>query len=150
VPLIVRWPGVTKAGSTCSEPVISCDHYPTLLEMAALPPKPGQHVDGLSLGPLLKQTGSLKRDALYWHYPHYHGSAHRPSGAIRMGRWKLIEFFEEMNVELYDLEKDLREDHDLSARLPDKARELRDRLHRWRNEVSAAMPKPNPLYKGDS
>ncbi|MCD6391943.1 MAG: sulfatase [Planctomycetes bacterium] len=150
VPLIVKWPGVTKPGSVCSAPVISCDHYPTLLEIAALPPKPRQHIDGVSLAPLLKQTGSLKRDALYWHYPHYHGSAHRPSGAIRAGDFKLIEFFENMNVELYNLRKDIREDHNLARTMPDKAGELRNKLHRWRQQVNAAMPKPNPDYTGDS
>ena len=146
VPLIIKWPGVTKPASTSAEPVISCDHYPTLLEMASLPPKPTQHIDGLSLAPILKQTGQLNRNALYWHYPHYHGSAHRPSGAIRMGRYKLIEFFEEMNVELYDLENDIREDNDLSKKLPEKTKQLRNTLHKWRKQVNAAMPKPNPDY----
>jgi arylsulfatase A-like enzyme len=87
---------------------------------------------------------------LYWHYPHYHGSAHRPSGAIRAGDFKLIEFFENMNVELYNLRKDMREDHNLAPTMPDKADELRETLHRWRKEVNAVMPKPNPDYTGDS
>jgi arylsulfatase A-like enzyme len=82
-PMIIKWPGVVKAGSVCSEPVTSTDFYPTMLEMAGLPLKPEQHVDGVSLMPLLKKRGKLKRKAIYWHYPHYHGSGNRPSGAKR-------------------------------------------------------------------
>lgn len=148
VPLIVKWPGITKPASTCSEPVISCDFYPTLLEIAGLPARPQQHVDGLSLTPLLKQTGSLNRHALYWHYPHYHGSGHRPGGAIRAGDFKLLEFFEDMRVELYNLSRDIREDHNLASSMPQKVDELRDMLHNWRKAVNAAMPGPNPDYTG--
>ncbi|MCP4642660.1 MAG: sulfatase [bacterium] len=147
-PLLVRWPGVTRRGSACSEPVVTMDFYPTLLDMAGLPPRPEQHMDGLSLTTLLRNPRStLDRDALYWHYPHYHGSGHRPSGAIRRDNWKLIEFFEVMRVELYDLEKDPGEAKDLAAAHPDLAVELREMLHAWRDEVGAKMPEPNPAFE---
>ncbi|MFC1639379.1 sulfatase, partial [Gemmatimonadota bacterium] len=94
-PLIVKWPGVVAAGNICSEPVISTDFFPTMLEMAGLDSRPGLHPDGLSLTPLLRQQGSLDRDAIYWHFPHYHGSGNRPSGAVRSGDYKLVEWFED-------------------------------------------------------
>ena len=143
-PMIVKWPGVIEPGSSCSEPVISMDFYPTILHMAGLPPRPAQHLDGRSLVPLLRQRGSLDRDAIYWHYPHYHtANSHGPFGAVRAGRWKLIEFYENMNVELYDLAADLGENIDLAAALPARTDELRNKLHAWRTAVGARMPTPN-------
>lgn len=141
VPLCVRFPGMKNRGKGCGHPVITMDLYPTLLELAGLPPKPSQHVDGLSLGPLLRdRKASLGRDTLYFHYPHYHGSGHRPSGAIRKGNWKLIEFFEDMRCELYDLNKDPEEAKDLAADKPEVTKELRDMLHAWRAGIGARMP----------
>ncbi len=142
-PLIVRWPGVTRPGSSCAAPVISTDFYPTMLQMARLPLNPGQHVDGLSLLPLLTgKSIEVSRKTMFWHYPHYHGSGHRPSGAMRSGDFKLIEFFEDMSVELYDLNADLSERNNLAAQLPDKTAALRTQLHDWRRGVSASMPEP--------
>ena len=143
-PMIVKWPGVGQAGSVCHEPVISTDFYPTMLEMAGLPPRPGQHVDGISLAGLLQATGTLDRKAIYWHYPHYHGSGSRPSGAVRAGDYKLIEWYEDGRVELYNLKDDIAERHDLAAALPDKARELRRMLQAWRSETGAKMPEGEP------
>ncbi len=146
-PMIIKWPGVVAPGAACSEPVISTDFYPTILEMLSLPAKAEQHVDGLSLVPLLKRRGSLNRDAIYWHYPHYHPrNPYGPFGAIRKGDWKLIEYYEDMNVELYNLRDDLGEANDLAAANPAKAGELRDMLHAWRASVDAQMPTPNPAY----
>lgn len=142
--MIVKWPGVAKPGRTCSEPVISTDFYPTILEMAGLPAKPDQHIDGVSFVPLLKEAGLPKRDALYWHYPHYGNQGGIPGGAIRAGDWKLIEFFEDRHVELYNLRDDISEKHDCAAEQPEKARELREMLHRWQQEVGAQFPTPNP------
>ena len=148
VATIVKWPGVTKPATTCNEPVISMDFYPTMLTMAGLKPIPTQHIDGLDLTALLKQKDTLDRKTLYWHYPHYHGSGHRPSGAIRHGDWKLIEFFENMRVELYNLKDDMGETKNLAKSMPDKAKQLTEMLHKWRNDVGADMPKPNPNWKG--
>ena len=149
-PMIIKWPGVARAGSVCHEPVVSTDFYPTMLEMAGLPLKPAQHVDGVSLAGLLRGTGTLKPRALYWHYPHYHGSGNRPSGALRAGDYKLIEWYEDGKVELYNLKDDLGEKHDLAAALPDKADELRRRLHAWRTEVGATMPVGEPRSDFDT
>ncbi|MGA2866619.1 MAG: sulfatase [Verrucomicrobiota bacterium] len=145
-PLIIKWPGATKPASMCSVPVCSIDFFPTLLEIAGVK-LPGP-VDGLSLVPLLKQSGSLDRDALYWHYPHYwSGNTVRPSGTVRAGDWKLIEFYEDMRAELYNLKEDLGETRDLANTRLGKAAELRELLHRWRQSVDAQMPSPNANYK---
>jgi arylsulfatase A-like enzyme len=147
VPLIIYWPGVTKAGSLCDTPVISIDFYPTLLEMAGL--KASKPVDGLSLVPLLRQTGQLHRDTIFWHYPHYQHyqlGGTTPYGAVHAGDFKLIEFFDDMRVELYNLHADIGEQHDLAEKMPAKVGELRSRLHAWRKEVGAQMPTRNPNY----
>jgi len=144
VPLIVRWPGIVKPASTCREPVISIDFYPTLLDIAAAQGHPQHHPEGESIVPLLKQTGKLKREAIYWHYPHYHHS--RPSSSIRMGDYKLIEFFEDNKLELYNLRKDIGESKNLADKSPEKARQLHDKLNQWRQSVDAKMPTPNPDY----
>ncbi len=139
--------GVTKPASLCDVPVTSTDFYPTILEMAGMPPKPSQHCDGLSLVPILNGAKALDREALYWHYPHYSPQGGCPSSAIRRGSYKLVEFFEDDHVELYNLQDDIGERRDLSQAKPDKTRELRQMLHAWRKEVDAKLPSPNPLYK---
>ena len=139
VPLIVRWPGGGQAGAVRDEPVISTDFYPTLLEMAGLPARPDQHVDGVSFTAAL-EGGAFERDAIFWHFPHYsnHGMQ-SPGGAIRDGAYKLLEYFENGTVQLFDLQNDPGEQHDLVAEEPEKAAELRARLQNWRESVSAAM-----------
>lgn len=145
-PLLIRAPGITPPGTTCPVPVISTDFYPTLLELAGLPLRPRQHVDGVSLVPLLKGGKAPGPRDLFWHYPHYHGSTWAPGAAVRSGEWKLIEFYEEDKVELYNLKNDPGERHDLAATMPGKVAELRARLHRWQREVGAEFPRPNPNY----
>ena len=144
VPLIVRWPGIIRPGTACKEPVTSVDFYPTFLEIVGAKAPANQPLDGESMMPLLTQTGTLKRDAIYWHYPHYHHS--RPAGAIRQGKWKLIEFFEDGKLELYDLAKDIGEKKNLAEKNPKKAAQLQKKLARWRTSVKAKMPTPNPDY----
>jgi len=147
VPLIIKAPGMTKPGSQCHEPVISTDFYPTMLEIAGLAPKPEQHRDGVSLVPLLKESKSgLGRDAIYWHFPLYQARGCTPCSAVRAGDYKLIEYFEDYRVELYNLKNDIGETKDLSKINPAKAKELRAMLHRWRKAVNAQIPKPNPDY----
>ncbi len=143
VPLLVKWPGVTRPGSVCETPVITPDYFPTMLEMAQLKP---EKVDGESIVPLLRQSGSLRRDTIYWHYPHYHPGGATPYGAIRQGDFKLVEFFEDDHVELFNLKDDIGEKNDLAAKLPDKATQLRKQLHAWQQEVGAQMPTANPDY----
>ncbi|MFC1637292.1 sulfatase/phosphatase domain-containing protein, partial [Planctomycetota bacterium] len=143
-PLIVRWPGVIRPGTTCKVPVTSVDFYPTFLDILGAKGPANQPLDGESILPLLRQTGTLDRDAIYWHYPHYHHS--RPAGAIRQGKWKLIEFFEEGKLELYDLANDIGEKKNLADEKPRKAAQLQKKLARWRTSVKAKMPTPNPDY----
>lgn len=145
VPLIIKWPGVTKPGSLCHTPVIGVDFYPTLLAMTGVMPSPGV-VDGESIEPLLRQSGSIKRDAIFWHYPHYHQTGGTPHGAIREGDFRLVEFYEDNHVELYNLKEDIGETNDLAAALPEKTAALRQKLHDWRQHVDAQMPTPNPKY----
>ena len=145
-PLIVRWPGRVAGNATCEVPVISNDCYPTLLEACGLDAPPAQHLDGVSLVPLLAdpEAGVLAERALYWHYPHYGNQGGTPSGAVRAGAWKLIEFFETDRVELYDLSSDLAEQHDLAAQEQQRAADMREALHAWRARTGARMPTPNP------
>jgi arylsulfatase A len=147
VPLIVHWPGVTRPGAASNVLVITMDLFPTIMEMCRLqvPAK----IDGVSIAPLLAGTGTIDRDTLFWHYPHhqhYQQGGTMPYGAIRAGDYKLIEFFNDMHVELYNIREDIGEEHDLAALQPQKRDELRARLHAWRKEVSAQMPTPNPDY----
>ncbi len=143
-PMIIKWPGVTKPSSTCPVPVTSTDFYPTMLEMASLPLKPKQHVDGVSMVPLLKGGTSLERKAIYWHYPHNHGSGSIPSGAVRAGDWKLIKWYGEKRVELFNLADDLSETKDLAKSNPAKTRELHEMLKAWQKEVGAVIPASTP------
>lgn len=144
VPLIVRWPGVVSAGTECAEPATTADLLPTLCASVGVP-LPGQTIDGTSLLPLWRDPATgLARDAIYFHYPHYHHS--RPAGAIRVGPWKLIEFFEDGRLELYHLGRDLGETTDLSVRFPGRARDMQQRLAAWRESVGARMPTPNPKH----
>ncbi|MCI0745470.1 MAG: sulfatase [Verrucomicrobia subdivision 3 bacterium] len=149
VPLIVYWPGVTKAGTVCDVPVISMDLYPTILEMTGQADAARKGMDGVSLVPLLRNAGALKREALFWHYPHYQHyqlGGTTPYGAIRANDYKLIEFFDDMRVELYNLREDIGEQRNLAAGMPAKVEELRTRLHAWRKDVGAQMPSRNSNY----
>ena len=143
-PYIIRWPGVTRPGSVCDVPVISTDFYPTILEMTGSPPRPAQHLDGVSLAPLLRGDGKLDREGLYWHYPHYSNQGGFPGGAVRMGDWKLIERFEDGRVHLYNLREDLGERNDLADRHPDRVAEMRAKLHAWYKQVGAKFLQPKP------
>jgi hypothetical protein len=147
VPTIVRWPGVTKPGTVCDQPVVTIDYYPTILEIAKAAGDAGHNrsVDGVSLVPLLRDcTARLERDAVYWHYPHYHAGGDSPYSAVRSGDWRLIEFHEDGELALYNLKDDPGGATDLAAKMPEKAAQLRDRLHAWRKRVDAQMPTENP------
>ena len=120
------------------------DLYPTVLELAGLPLRPKRHVDGRSLVPLLEGGDSLDREALFWHFPHYHGSAWTPGAAIRAGSWKLVELDETGEVELYNLKDDVGERRELSSEHPERKARLLTALHAWQEELGAKKAQPNP------
>ena len=143
VPLIVRWPGKVAAGKVREDPVILTDFYPTLLEVAGLKTRKHYPGDGESLLPLLTDKGDLERDALFWHYPNF--AFHRDNrlgSAIRMGDYKLIEFFDRNEVELYNLRVDLGEKKNLAGVEAGRVQEMRKRLSLWREKSGARMPRP--------
>jgi arylsulfatase A-like enzyme len=143
-PFLIKWPGVTPGGKTCDQPVISTDFYPTILEIAGVPARPKQHLDGVSLAPLLKGEKSLGRDAIFWHYPHYSNPGGFPGAAIRVDNYKLIERFEDGRVHLYDLKNDIGERNDLSEKMPEKVDQMSKRLHTWYREVDAKLLEQKP------
>ena len=107
---------------------------------------PAQGVDGESIVPLLKGAEKLKRSAIFWHYPHYHPGGATPYSAVRAGDWKLIHYFEDDRLELYDLKNDLGEKNDLAGREPQRVAALRAQLDAWRKDVGAQLPTLNPAY----
>jgi arylsulfatase A-like enzyme len=142
VPLMIAYPEMKHAGVECHTPAVSMDYYPTLLELAGMPTSPTQHQDGESLVPYLSSPTQHVDRTMVWHYPHYHGSTWRPGSAIRKGNWKLIEFYENEKTELYDLDKDLGEQTDLSTIFPDRAKTMLDEMHKKLDEMGAQFPKP--------
>ncbi|QQS46360.1 MAG: sulfatase [Acidobacteriota bacterium] len=151
VPLIIAWPKRIKAGSVNRTPVYSMDLFVTAVEAAGSRNTTG--TDGMSLLPLLTGRGGLRREALYWHYPHYSnqsingGRLDQPGAAIRQGDYKLIEFYQDNRVELYDLKNDIGERNDLARGNPRLAERLRGKLAAWRKTVGAQMMTPNPAYQ---
>lgn len=159
VPLAMRWPGVIKPGIESDQPVIGTDLFPTFAELSKAKKVP-EMLDGKSLLPLMTQTGKWDRDAIFWHFPaylqgKYSGARNndpffrtRPASAIRMGNWKLIQYFEDEGIELFNLEKDISETTNLAAINSDKKRELLQRLKSWQKSVNAPIPTQlNPKYE---
>ena len=150
VPFIFRWPGKIPEGKTSEQTIISVDLYPTFLEIAGAKPPQDYPLDGVSFFKTLTSGGKekLNRDAIYWHFPGYLGAGEnswrtKPVGVIRSGDWKLMEFFEDGHLELYNLHDDLGEKNNLSAKFPDKAHELHEKLNDWQKNIKAPMPAPN-------
>ena len=144
VPFIAQWPGVIEPGRTSDAIVISTDFFPTLAEIAGA--QPGvKNLDGVSLASLLRDPkATLARDAVYWHFPHYHSLGLGPQGAVRQGRYKLIEWFERDAPELYDLHQDPNEQDNLAPNQPEVTSRLKRKLHSWRQRVQAQMTSKNP------
>lgn len=159
-PFFVRWPARVKAGTKCDTPIIGLDFYPTLLEAAGIEKPAGKILDGISILPLLTESGQLRERALFWHFPIYlqktagklddSHDVHfrtRPGSAMRFGRWKLHEYFEDGRFELYDLDTDIGERKNLAESMPEKVKELEKMLYAWRAEVNAPVPTElNPEY----
>ncbi len=145
VPLIVRWAGVTKAGSISTEPVCSIDFMPTILEACGV--KSEAEFDGVSIVPALKgESLPLPRNALFWHYPHYSNQGGKPGSAVRHGNYKLIEFLENGRREMFDLREDPGETNNLIESNEVTAWYLANVLHGWRKEIGAKMMEPNPKF----
>lgn len=146
VPLIIQYPPMATAGSVSHEPAISYDFYPTFVDLANGKLPENQVIDGKSLLPVLKNpTTALDRNALHWHYPHFHHD--RPASSIRERDWKLIEYLDGSgDLELYDLANDIGESKNLSKSKPGRTADLRKKLQSWRTDVLARMPIPNPHY----
>jgi len=148
-PFIVRWPGKVQPGSSCDVPAIHVDVFPTLMELVGAKAPANQVLDGESLVPLFRDAGGkLKRDAIYQHFPGYLGAGAgnwrtTPVGLIEVGDWKLMEFFEDGRLELYNLRDDVGEKVNLATKMPEKTKELHDRMVMWREAIKAPMPTPN-------
>ncbi len=159
-PLLVRWPGEVKAGTTCDVPIIGIDFYPTFLAVAGVAPQKNKVLDGVDISPLFRQTGGIADRALYWHFPiylqRYGGAADdshdilfrtRPGSAMILGKWKLHEYFEDGRLELYDLENDIGERKNIASEMPEKVKELHSMMKAWRKETNAPVPTElNPKY----
>ncbi|HUG93789.1 MAG TPA: sulfatase [Planctomycetaceae bacterium] len=149
VPWIFRWPGRIKPGTTCGTPILSIDLYPTLLKLADAEPPAGSPLDGVSLvGLVTSEQSGLDREAVYWHFPGYLGSGRgtwrtTPVGVVRAGDWKLLEFFEDGRLELYNLREDVGERNNLADQQPEKAKQLQGWLSGWREALKAPMPAKN-------
>lgn len=145
-PLIVRWPGEITAGRVCGQVTTSTDFYPTLLDCAGLSLLPDQHCDGVSILPVLRGDEPFDRGAIFWHYPHYSNQGGSPGCSMREGDWKLIEFFEEGRLELYNLADDISEEYNVGEEYPDIRDEMYGKLREWRRSVCASIPRKNPNY----
>lgn len=153
VPFIVRWPGVTEAGSQCDVASIHVDIYPTLLELSGAP-EPSHTLDGESLVPLFRDpTAKLSREAIFQHFPGYLGAGTdqwrtKPVSLIQEGDWKFMQFLEDGHSELYNLRDDIGESNNLASKLPEKTAELRAKLDHWRESIQAPMPTKNEPKPG--
>ena len=142
IPLLVRWAGRIKP-ATIQTPVVNTDLLPTLLEL--LGKKAANDLDGVSFGRLLRGR-SFEHPDFYWHFPHYNNQGGRPSGAVRTGRWKMIEYYDEPRAELYDLSQDPGEKTDLAGRFPDRTKKLQKQLGQWLKKTEAQTNRPNPDF----
>ncbi len=144
-PFYIHVPGMTQPGATTQVPAIGMDFYPTILELAGLPLKPKQHIDGASLVSVLKGGTMAERD-LFWHYPHYGNQGGEPSSIIRSKNWKLIHYYEDGRDELYHLTDDIGELNNLATAQPERTAELRKRLDAWLADTGARIPQPDPRF----
>jgi len=145
VPLIIHAPGL-MAGKVSHHQVVSTDFYPTILELASCEPMPEQHIDGQSFASILQGSHS-DREPIYWHYPHYSNQGGAPGSAMRHGQWKLIHWFEDNRLELYNLNNDISEKKNVASDNPTVAENLKQQLDEWRFNIGARMPTDNPHAK---
>lgn len=162
-PMFVHWPGKIKPGIKTDVPVTNLDFYPTLLQVAGVKKPEEKFLDGKSILPVLTGKGILEERPLFWHFPIYLEAyvkndtttqdpvfRTRPGSAIRLGDWKLIQYFENNDIELYNLKDDLSEENNLAESNPDKVKELLHILENWRNETNAPVPSElNPDFQSN-
>lgn len=146
VPAFAYWPGHISAGTQSTYPITTPDYFPTFLQLAEAIQPQNQPCDGVSLLPLLQGEAMTQRP-IFWHYPHYGNQGGTPSGAVLYGKYKLIEFYEDNSIALFDLQSDASETKNLAKELPEISKHLQELLHEWRNNVGAVMPEENKKYK---
>ena len=161
VPFLVNWQGKVKAGQKCNEPISGVDLFPTLCELTNAKRPENQELDGVSLVDLfLGQKFKAKERALFWHFPAYLQSyagvfdeqqdplfRSRPCSVIRRGRWKLHQYFETGQIELYDLAADIGETKNLAKSKPETAKQLLEELSAWQKQINAPVPtEKNPAF----
>ncbi|SMP75507.1 Arylsulfatase A [Neorhodopirellula lusitana] len=141
VPMIVRWPGHVSAGTRTATPTITMDIHATILDVTNLKADSSNTPDGISLLPLLENESELKRESIYFHYPNYaFHKQNRLGSAVRSGDYKLIKYYDDDSVELYNLNEDISESQNLAKQMPEKADKLRARLEAWLKETNASQP----------
>ena len=145
VPLIIFWPDFINGGKVIDTPVSSIDFFPTLCSAAGIKNSTDKVVDGLNLLPLIKGENNIKRQSLFWHFPHYRGKIN-PYSIIRNGDWKLIKRYDGKPFELFNLKNDLSEKNDLSQDMPEKVKELNEEIMIWLLKTNAKVPRANPDY----
>ena len=143
-PYFIKMPGM-QGGQKNNTPVTGTDFYPTLLELAGADLRPEEHTDGVSLVPLLN-GGTIDERPLIWHYPHYGNQGGEPSSIIRLGKWKLIHYYEDGREELYNLETDIEETTNLADKNPELATKMSEQLFEMLNEMGARYPEKDPEY----
>ena len=147
-PFYIAWPGVTD-GSTTEVLATGTDFYPTMLEIAGLPARPKQHIDGVSLVPVLKKKSIPKR-TLFWHYPHYGNQGGEPSGIVMDEDWKLIHYFEDNRSELYQINEDIGEQKNVAESHELRVASMLGVLKNWQQDVGAAFPTTNAKYNPEA
>lgn len=147
VPLIVHWPGITRAKSVSAVPVSSIDYFPTICRAAGIKPPADVVIDGVDLMPVLKGGDSLDREDIFWHFPHYRGRI-MPYSMVRSGSWKLLKRYHGKPYELFNLAEDIGEKEELSAKMPEKVKQLDAKLVEWLKKTGAKVPRLNPDYAG--
>ncbi|MBA7590462.1 N-acetylgalactosamine-6-O-sulfatase [subsurface metagenome] len=156
-PMIIRWPGIVQPGTRCGIPVIGIDFYPTFLGIAGIKKPKNLMLDGKNILPLFSGKRKFKKREIFWHFPAYLQASNNllpgliwrttPASVIRKGDWKLLEFYEDGHLELYNLEEDIGETNNLAAQMPGKSKTLHKKLLKWREKVNAPVPTElNPEY----
>lgn len=145
VPYFIYVPWMKQEGGKIEIPVSGTDFFPTLLDLANIPLQPKEHADGLSLKPLLN-GGKIIERPLFWHYPHYGNQGGEPVSIMRKNDWKIINYWEDNHVELYNLSSDLGETNDVSAEYKDKAVEMKKELMDWLESMQTQYAEKDSLW----